>query len=85
MNSYTQTARLWFDNGGEDLYTEITEAVREARKQEEPLVYLSRWMKSLVAEGKPDLGSGFYADLLSVAIEDIDFRLIAEEWLSEDI
>ena len=42
-------------------------------------------MRSLVADNKPNLGSGFYADLLSVAIEDIDFRLIAEEWLSEDI
>jgi hypothetical protein len=91
-NYPTWAVNLWLSND-EGLYNataeRVAEAVEEADEDSEPnedrRVYstseaLKQWV---VNELAPDLGASFAADLMGYALDQVDWREIAEAWLSD--
>ena len=82
-NYETWACALWIDND-EGLYDQIQEEV--SRNQD--TYKLQKYIKGLVNELSPELPASMYSDLLSSAINNIDFYEIAEsligDWKAEN-
>lgn len=91
-NYETWEFALWFDND-EALYDERVRVGQSIFEEAEPdgcitksdraRIDFSDWLKEWAEENAPDLGASLWSDLLSAAISEIDFREIADSWLSE--
>lgn len=91
-NYETWAFALWFDNE-EPLYRERvimgTHFFEEAEadgcitKSDRARIDFTEWLEAWAEENRPDLGASLWSDLLGAAISGIDFREIADNWLSE--
>jgi hypothetical protein len=72
------------DEGSQELYQELAaRCVKECGK-EKATHTLAVVVKGIIDEDSPDLGASMYADLLGSALDNVDWREIAES-LIEDL
>ena len=92
-NYETWAVALWIDNeqGSHNQRREMAqetwdnaEATRYSTREEVALRDFADTLKDWVEEMAPDLGASLFSDLLSAALQEVDWREIAENW-SEDI
>ena len=90
-NYETWNCALWLDNdyGGYTYWREETiEALRNAdgdtlaEKKENAAYTLSQSLETYIKDNAP-VTTGMYADMLSGALDDINYYEIAEHWLSD--
>jgi hypothetical protein len=94
-NYETWACALWIDNE-ESLYNERREMAQHAwdtNDTEDGLVAqsdearrdLATALKDWVEEMAPDLGASMFSDLLTSALQEIDWEELAGTWLNEEI
>lgn len=76
-NYETWNVALWLDNDF-DLYSDIRSSRLRTRSD------ISRYIKGLIDEMTPDLGSSMFSDLLSAALRVVDFEEIADHYMDEE-
>lgn len=80
-NYETWAVYVWMENE-EMNYRYLMELVEDARTETSPAAYLASKIKETVEDGRPETG-GLYKDLLTNAIESVDYYEIAESLLSD--
>ena len=91
-NYETWAVKLWFDNDW-GIYRFLTDASKTIWEKVEPCKYhskegnfthyLSKFLKEHVEEFKPKLENTMYSDLMNYAIQQVNFREIAESYLAD--
>jgi hypothetical protein len=89
-NYETWNFALWWDND-EGLYNERVEVAQrlwdeaedEDDRSQAARIALVEYLEAWTEENRPDLGASHWSDLLSAALSEIDYREIADNWLSE--
>ena len=79
-NYETWAVKLWMDNdeGSQEFYLELTEAHVKACGEGKAAYSLSGEIKEEIRANGPDLGASMYADLLGSALDNVNWREIAE-------
>ncbi len=82
----TWCVNLWLSNE-EGLYNDVRERAEELAEEhhgdlEEASRPLSDWIKEYVGNMAPDV-SGLWSDLLTAALDSVDWHEIADSWLEE--
>jgi len=78
INYETWNVALWLDNE-QGSYDECRDMARNARD-----VYdLAKRLEAFVEEFKPDLGASMFSDLLSAALNEVDWQEIAEHYWTD--
>lgn len=78
-NYETWAFSIWIDND-ESLRNEMIEQIEQAVENDDPINSLTDLLKEFIQESMPEL-KGVYLDLLQSAIDEINFREIAENLL----
>lgn len=95
-NYETWCVSLWLSNNEYD-YLNIQEKIAELKKTPEIYTFdglqdpmkrpiknsLSDWLKEIIVENNPIEKASVYLDLLTKAIDNVDFNEIAENYLEE--
>lgn len=89
-NHATWATALWIDNE-EGFYNESRRIIREAAdgqpeegmKKYSAARALKEWMEEFLYEAQEKLGASLWSDLLSSAMDDVNWEEIAENWLEE--
>jgi hypothetical protein len=80
-NYETWAVKLWMDN---EFYQEMTAAHVKDYGKDKAAYSLTGAIKDEIETNGPDLGASLYADLLGSALDNVDWREIAES-LIEDL
>lgn len=90
-NYETWAVNLWLQND-QGLYNTIKEFVNDAKENSEASEYLTKeqetvyalenTIKEFIEESAPEV-EGVWADLLNAALSEVNWKEIAENWLSE--
>ncbi len=92
-NYETWNLALWLgnDQGSYEYWRERTreawdqaEADRSFTRAEQATLDLAKMLEAEIDEGCPEV-TGFYADVLSAAIREVDWYEIAEHWIEDEI
>lgn len=78
-NYETWVVNLWLTDDGGHFMSEIAEGVKD---EEHPGLRLADILKEQVEDGMPDI-DGMYSDLLSAAIDAVDFDEIGETFMED--
>ena len=85
-NYFTWNLKLWMDND-EHSYNAYRAAAREIIAENpdklQAVGVLADQLKNGVEESAPELEPSFYCDILTAAIDNVDFFEIAEEIITE--
>jgi hypothetical protein len=81
-NYETWAVKLWLDND-EPTYRYIRRLIREIRVSRPAVYWLADHLFEVVACNAPDLGASMYTYLLHAALDDVDWREIAESFLED--
>ena len=88
-NYETWAVKLWLENDEatyhyiRHLMWEAETVYRDARDWIATILRLANDLEAFVACNAPDLGASMYADLLYAALNDVDWREIAEAFLED--
>lgn len=93
-NYETWLCALWMDNDGStDYYREQAQEAFEGylaehdgdveQATQDTVEYLESMIRDGIEENAPEMGNGFYADVLNAAIREVNFREIAEHYADD--
>lgn len=80
-NYETWNCNLWFD----DAFTEDAERILADcdNDKDEAISQLADYIESTVEEYKPEVPNGFFGDIMSAAMREVNFREIAEHYIND--
>lgn len=95
-NYETWACNLWMDNekGSQDHWREVTaeclDSVTEDKlgtftKAEQAAFQFAALLKDNIENDTPDLGCTFYSDMLSAAMQEVNYYEIAKSWIDNVI
>lgn len=85
-NAYTRAVSLWINATYEAMHDRIVEEARQSAEiyadNEDLSRHMADYIRQQVEESTPDL-SGMWADLMGLALDEVDYSELAETFLEE--
>jgi hypothetical protein len=73
-NYETWNVKLWLDNGGFEYEKSMGTTAFD----------LAEYLRDMIYEDMPEIGNNLYSDILTAAIQEVNFREIAEAMIEDN-